>query len=375
MENVTTSRLVAEVARKTGFTRKAVQATVDAMIETIAETLERGGRVELRNLASFSVEETAPRVGRNPRTGKEIVIPKSRRVRTRIAAAVKRAVAERHLSTGEGILVAGPGDPWADEIVSRLRAVGYAVSTGPTLEAAVRASGAKPEKLAFVMVGPSIDDLAYAGLARALKLDPSMSMLPVVLGRTDISALARPKGVRIMPDGSFDSPATAEDLVRTEAERWREEKQHLAASVTLRSPSDVTSVEKLKSMLEEFYKEALADETEAYKTLSAFREAIDNAAHHGNADSPERYLTVTLMQDDERLVLDVKDEGRGFDHDRFVEAGRSADAAATARERVVRGEEGGLGMKLMTECTDELRYGEDGSRLLLMKRRGAGGEA
>ncbi|MHC4198610.1 MAG: HU family DNA-binding protein [Planctomycetota bacterium] len=372
MENIPTSKLIEEIARKTGLTKKAAGEALRAMAETITDALAGGGRVELRGLASFSVDERAPRKGRNPRTGKPIMIPMTRRVKVRMSEAVKRRVAEQSLSTGVGILVAGGDDPWAEEIVSRLKGIGYDVSVGPTLGDALRASRCKPDSLAFVLVGPSIDDITYSTLAQSLKLSPKMSMLPVALGRADDDALRKPKAVRIMPDGMFDSAEAAETLVRDEVERWREEKHYFGRQVTLRSPSDETSIETPKFMPEEVYKEALADETEAYKTLSAFREAIDNAANHGNGRSPVRYLTVSLMQDSKRIALEVKDEGRGFEHEPLLEAARQTDVADTARERLVRGQAGGLGMKLMAECTDELRFSDGGSRLMLVKLRHAG---
>ncbi len=375
MENLTTGRLVQEIARKTGIARKAVHEVMRSAAETITEVLVRGGRVELRNLAAFSVEEKAPRKGRNPRTGKPILIPMTRRVKVRVAEAVRRRVAEASLATGAGLFVGAHDDPWADEIVSRLAEIGYTVTSGETLDGALenarRAAGRGLDSLAFVLVGPSVDDVTYSSLAQALKLDPKLSMLPVALGREDATALAKPKAVRIMPDGVFDSAAAAAALVRNEVERWREEKHYFGRQVTLRSPSDEQSVETLKFMLEQFYSEAVADETEAYKALSAFREAIDNAAHHGNGRSPLQYLTVSLMLSPERIAIEVKDEGDGFGHAKLLAAGRAGDAADTARERLGRGEAGGLGMKLMSECTDELRYSDGGSRVMLVKRRHA----
>jgi anti-sigma regulatory factor (Ser/Thr protein kinase) len=123
-------------------------------------------------------------------------------------------------------------------------------------------------------------------------------------------------------------------------------------------------------MLETFYSGAFEDRREAYKTLSAFREAIDNAANHGNRYSPTRYLTVTLMRDPEKLELDVKDEGEGFDHGHFVRQSRQGSAASAMAERLDRGEHGGLGIRLMAECADEIRFSEQGTRLRLVKRLG-----
>ncbi|GAF71308.1 unnamed protein product, partial [marine sediment metagenome] len=217
-------------------------------------------------------------------------------------------------------------------------------------------------------------DTDYTIVASSLKLDPATSMLPVVRGMSEPSGLERPDAVVIVPDATFDSVDAAVELVRDEVERWREEKHLFGRLVTLRSPSDERSVEKLKSILEKFYADALSrDATEDYKTLSAFREAIDNAAHHGNRGRRDRHLTVNLMQNDDRLAIDVKDEGPGFDHERLLLATTSGTAAGVARERLGEGLAGGLGLRLMAECVDEVRYAEDGSRVTLVKRRRASG--
>jgi len=54
---------------------------IDALFDTIADALKHGETIELKGFGSFSVIETAPRAGRNPRTGKAIEIPAGRRVR------------------------------------------------------------------------------------------------------------------------------------------------------------------------------------------------------------------------------------------------------------------------------------------------------
>jgi DNA-binding protein HU-beta len=369
MDNISTGRLVDEIAQRTGLAKGDVQKAVDALGETIVETLARGGRVELSGLASFTVEEKAPRLWRNPRTGRTTVVPVTRRIRVRMSQAVKRRVAADTLATGSGLYVGAADDPWMAETKQQLAEIGYEVATGESFAAALASSRQRPAQLSFVMVGPSIADGAYAELARALKLDPSSAMLPIVRGRSEHDDVSRPSTVQVVPDDEFDSPETAAELVRDEAERWREEKFFFGRQVTLKSPSDAASVESLKRMLEGFYRDALADETEAYKTLSAFRESIDNAAMHGNGNRADKMLAVTLMQDDERLALDVKDEGSGFDFEARLGTSTGSDAASVARERLGRGSAGGLGMRLMHECVDEVRYGDGGTRVTLLKRR------
>ncbi len=180
MENISTSQLIEEIARKTGQSKKDVQAALEALRDAIVSKLAAGGRVEIRGFASFAVEERAPRMGRNPRTGKAILIPMTRRVKVRMAQAVRRRVAEASLSTGAGVIIALEGDPWAEGLERGLAGIGYQVATGADFGSALRASRKRIRDIAFVMTGPSIDEMKYLVIARELKLDPATAMLPLV---------------------------------------------------------------------------------------------------------------------------------------------------------------------------------------------------
>ncbi len=52
--------------------QRDVENIVNAILEQIVSALERGDRVELRGFGAFSVKKRDARVGRNPRTGKQV---------------------------------------------------------------------------------------------------------------------------------------------------------------------------------------------------------------------------------------------------------------------------------------------------------------
>ncbi len=55
-------------ARDTDY---AVKTVLDAMTQALAE----GQRIEIRGFGSFSLSERAPRVGRNPKSGEQVLVP------------------------------------------------------------------------------------------------------------------------------------------------------------------------------------------------------------------------------------------------------------------------------------------------------------
>ena len=72
------SDLIAAIAAKTGETKKNAEATVNAFIDVVTETLVKGDKVQLVGFGSFEVRKRAARKGRNPQTKEEIKIPASK---------------------------------------------------------------------------------------------------------------------------------------------------------------------------------------------------------------------------------------------------------------------------------------------------------
>ena len=72
------SDLIAAIAAKTGDTKKNAEATVNAFVDVVTESLVKGDKVQLVGFGSFEVRKRAARKGRNPQTKEEIKIPASK---------------------------------------------------------------------------------------------------------------------------------------------------------------------------------------------------------------------------------------------------------------------------------------------------------
>ena len=70
--------LIAAIAAKTGDTKKVAEASVNAFVDVVTETLKKGDKVQLVGFGSFEVRKRAARKGRNPQTKEEIKIPASK---------------------------------------------------------------------------------------------------------------------------------------------------------------------------------------------------------------------------------------------------------------------------------------------------------
>ena len=89
------TELIAQVAEKTGLSKKDSELAVNASLETITETLIQGEKVQLVGFGAFDVKERGVRMGRNPKTKKEIEIPASRVPQFKAGKALKDAVDRR----------------------------------------------------------------------------------------------------------------------------------------------------------------------------------------------------------------------------------------------------------------------------------------
>ena len=70
--------LIAAIAAKTGDPKKVAEASVNAFVDVVTETLKKGDKVQLVGFGSFEVRKRAARKGRNPQTKEEIKIPASK---------------------------------------------------------------------------------------------------------------------------------------------------------------------------------------------------------------------------------------------------------------------------------------------------------
>ena len=61
-----------------GFSRREVEVMVNAVIDSLADALQRGERIEIRGFGSFVVKQREARDGRNPRTGRQVAVAAKR---------------------------------------------------------------------------------------------------------------------------------------------------------------------------------------------------------------------------------------------------------------------------------------------------------
>ena len=77
-KTVTRADLAEAVYRRLGLSRTESSAMVEMVLQEICNAITSGDSVKLSSFGSFVVREKGERIGRNPKTGREVPIPPRR---------------------------------------------------------------------------------------------------------------------------------------------------------------------------------------------------------------------------------------------------------------------------------------------------------
>jgi DNA-binding protein HU-beta len=89
---MTKDEFVRKVASETGMSQHDARRAIQAILDTIRETLEEGGEVSLTGFGKFGVSQRGARQGVNPQTRERIQIPASKAPRFTPGSKLKDAV-------------------------------------------------------------------------------------------------------------------------------------------------------------------------------------------------------------------------------------------------------------------------------------------
>ncbi|GAA3951834.1 MULTISPECIES: HU family DNA-binding protein [Allohahella] len=86
------SELIDAVAESADLSKAAAGRALDAILDSVTDTLAKGDQVTLIGFGTFAVKERSARTGRNPQTGKAIDIAASKVPSFKPGKALKDAV-------------------------------------------------------------------------------------------------------------------------------------------------------------------------------------------------------------------------------------------------------------------------------------------
>jgi integration host factor subunit beta len=76
---VTKSELIARLAaRYPQLAARDADYAVKTVLDAMTQSLAAGQRIEIRGFGSFSLSQRPPRIGRNPKSGEQVMVPEKR---------------------------------------------------------------------------------------------------------------------------------------------------------------------------------------------------------------------------------------------------------------------------------------------------------
>ncbi len=73
--------IINQVAKAADIPRVKAVVAVEAVLDSMKQSMRLGERIELRGFGVFQVKPRKKGIGRNPRTGKEVRIPPGKTIR------------------------------------------------------------------------------------------------------------------------------------------------------------------------------------------------------------------------------------------------------------------------------------------------------
>jgi len=89
---MTKGELIASVGKDAKISKALAEKVINAFTNTVMKALKKGDKLALTGFGTFSVAKRRARMGRNPKTGKEIKIPATRVARFKAGNLLKSAV-------------------------------------------------------------------------------------------------------------------------------------------------------------------------------------------------------------------------------------------------------------------------------------------
>ena len=86
------TELILSISEKAGISRKDAEKALNAAVETITEALAREEKVQIVGFGSFETKFRPERLGRNPRTKEDVIIPASKAPAFKAGKSLKDAV-------------------------------------------------------------------------------------------------------------------------------------------------------------------------------------------------------------------------------------------------------------------------------------------
>jgi CheY-like chemotaxis protein/anti-sigma regulatory factor (Ser/Thr protein kinase) len=227
----------------------------------------------------------------------------------------------------------------------------------------------KPDVILLDLMLPDIDGYS---ICETLKLEPDTNRIPIIMitalsGHDDLV-----RGLQVGADCYLTKPFNAEQLHKAinDAFVWQDDlqKHGTEGAVRFHLQSDTQYLEELNHLLSSLFLFSRLEPTQVRQLTTAVRELGTNAIEWGHQKQSDRIVTVDYRIDPEKITIDIKDTGPGFNPQNMPHAAKPEDPVAHMMVRETLGlREGGFGILMSRGLVDELSYNDKGNEVRLVK--------
>lgn len=266
-------------------------------------------------------------------------------------------------------------NPDANDLLAQIaRELGFDPIQTYTGVEGLEAARARHAELDILFLDLMLPDTNGYQICQSLKLERETNPIPIVMVTALGSEENRQQGFRVGADAYVTKPYTVEDIEQAVAavmsQREQRASESVALSVRFDFSSEVANLKSVNELVGLLLGHSPLSEHDVGQIRTAMIEMGQNAIEWGNRNDAEKLVRITAEVLEDRVKIQIEDQGEGFDPRNIPHAAHDDDDDPTGhfeiREQLGL-REGGFGILITNGLVDRVEYNDVGNIVTLTK--------
>jgi two-component system OmpR family response regulator len=223
-----------------------------------------------------------------------------------------------------------------------------------------------------ILLDLMLPDMDGYAICETLKLERATNLIPIIMTTALSAREDKVRGLQVGANAYLTKPFTAETLNAAiqNALKWLDDLKVNGAEgeVHFQLQSDTTFLEELNHLLGSLFLFSGLAPQQIKQLTTAVRELGTNAIEWGHKKDPDRVVSIVYRIDPEKITIDIKDTGPGFNPTQLPHAASQDDPVGHMMVRETLGlRDGGFGIMMSRGLVDEMSYNDKGNEVRLIK--------
>jgi CheY-like chemotaxis protein/anti-sigma regulatory factor (Ser/Thr protein kinase) len=225
---------------------------------------------------------------------------------------------------------------------------------------------------AVILLDLMLPDIDGYSICETLKLDRDTNLIPVIMVTALTDQEDKVHGLQVGANTYLTKPFTADAIhgAIQNALNWLEDLKTNGTDGEIRFhlQSDTHYLEELNHLLGSLFLFSGLSQVQVKQLTTAVRELGTNAIEWGHQKKTDRIVTVDYRIDPEKVTIDIKVTGPGFNPSNMAHAAYPEDPVSHMMVRESLGlRDGGFGIMMARGLVDEMTYNDKGNEVRLIK--------